>query len=74
MLAFMFLHQLYLAATASEWANPLVYTVLGVEVICGGLVVGIGAARASDGDGCTVCVQLLWPSHGDWEFYTSSTA
>lgn len=44
----MILHQLYWAATASEWANPLVYIVIGVEIICGGLVVGIGAARASD--------------------------
>jgi len=47
MLIFMILHQLYFAATASEWANPLVYIVIAVEVICGILVVAIGPARAS---------------------------
>jgi len=47
MLAFMVLHQLYSTATASEWANPLVYIVIAVEILCGGLVVGFGAARAS---------------------------
>jgi hypothetical protein len=47
-LVLMILHQLYWAASASQWANPLVYIVIGVEVICGGLVAGIGAARASD--------------------------
>jgi hypothetical protein len=47
MLIFMILHQLYWAAAASEWANPLVYIVIAVEILCGGLVVGFGAAKAS---------------------------
>jgi hypothetical protein len=47
MLIFMILHQLYWAENASEWANPLAYIVIGVEIICGGLIVAIGAARAS---------------------------
>jgi hypothetical protein len=47
MLIFMILHQVYWTATASEWANPLAYIVIAVEILCGGLVVGFGAARAS---------------------------
>lgn len=47
MLIFMILHQIYQAAIAGEWANPLIYIVLAVEILCGALVVGIGAARAS---------------------------
>jgi hypothetical protein len=47
MLIFMILHQLYQAFIMSNWANPLVYIVLAVEVLCGALVVGTGAARVS---------------------------
>jgi hypothetical protein len=47
MLIFMIIHQLYQAFIASNWANPLVYIVIAVEIICGGLVVAIGAAKAS---------------------------
>jgi hypothetical protein len=64
MLIFMILHQFYQAAIAGEWANPLIYIVLAVEIICGVLVVGIGAARASGRrwlySVCAIALALPW--------------
>ena len=47
MLVLMILHQLYWTASASDWANPLVYVVIAVEILCGGLVFGFDVAKAS---------------------------
>jgi hypothetical protein len=64
MLVVMLVYQLYQAFVASEWANPLVYLVLAVEVFCGGVVVTIGAARASDKQwlfrACTIALAVPW--------------
>jgi hypothetical protein len=64
MLIFMFLHELYQAFIASQWANPLVYLLLAVEVFCGSVVVAIGVARASEKQwlfrACVVALAVPW--------------
>jgi hypothetical protein len=48
MLIFMVAHELFWAFNTSNWANPLIYLVIAVEIVSGGIVVAVGIARLSD--------------------------